>query len=93
MWADNARATYTNWFNGQPDDAARRGSCVKASMNQGYRGFLTWSDDDCATLNSFVCKKLKGTYQYWKCSPLKSFMQFSLSLLCLRKTAISNLNY
>ena len=61
-WTDNARTTYTNWFNGQPDDAARRGSCVKASMNQGYRGFLSWADDDCSTLNAFVCKKLKGNH-------------------------------
>ena len=60
VWSDNAQSTYTNWFNGQPDDAARRGSCVKASLNQGYRGFLSWTDDDCSTLNSFICKKLKG---------------------------------
>jgi len=59
QWSDNARTTYTNWFNGQPDDTARRGSCVKAALNQGYRSFLSWTDDDCSTLNSFMCKKLK----------------------------------
>ena len=62
QWSDNSRTTYTNWFNGQPDDTARRGSCVKAALNQGYRSFLSWTDDDCSTLNSFMCKKLKRNH-------------------------------
>ena len=62
QWSDKARTTYTNWFNGQPDDTTRRGSCVKAALNQGYRSFLSWTDDDCSTLNSFICKKLKRNH-------------------------------
>ena len=59
-WSDGSSVAYTNWYNGQPDDGSRRGSCVKASLNQGYRDFVSWTDDDCGTKNTFVCKKLKG---------------------------------
>ena len=59
-WTDGSLVRYTNWYNGQPDDSTRRGSCVKATLNQGYRSFITWSDDSCSSLNQFVCKKLKG---------------------------------
>ncbi len=59
-WSDGSPVKYTNWFNGQPDDAARRGSCVKTSLHRGYRDMLSLVDDDCASKNAFICKKLKG---------------------------------
>ncbi len=59
-WSDSSVVRYTNWYNSQPDDSSRRGSCVKASLQRGYRDMMSWADDDCASKNSFICKKLKG---------------------------------
>ena len=78
VWSDNTRPAYTNWFNGQPDEGARRGSCVKASMNQGYRGFLSWTDDDCSTQNSFFCKKLKGFHLFYLYACFVPFVDIAL---------------
>eukprot|EP00794_Sanderia_malayensis_P003261 gene3261-3742_t len=61
FWSDTSVVSYTNWYNGQPDDSTRRGSCVKASLNRGYRDALSWTDDSCATRNSFICKKVKAS--------------------------------
>ena len=59
-WSDTGPVRYTNWYNNQPDDSSRMSSCVKMSLQQSYRGGLSWTDDDCSMKHAFVCMRLRS---------------------------------
>lgn len=54
-WTDNSIVDYTSWLNGQPD--ARKGSCVRATLQPGKMSWLFWEDEDCAQTFPYACAK------------------------------------
>ena len=50
-WADFSLVDYTNWNEGEPNNAGDGEQCVQMYIWGG-----TWNDDNCSVLNQSICE-------------------------------------
>ncbi|XP_072020262.1 macrophage mannose receptor 1-like [Amphiura filiformis] len=55
VWADGTVVDFTNWNNGEPNDADEDEDCVEMIYREDDVG--EWNDLACATINGFVCQR------------------------------------
>ena len=56
--SDGSPVTYTNWKNGNPNNADGDENCVKYGKDLDY----TWNDVTCSQKNRIICQSLPGRY-------------------------------
>uniref|UniRef100_A0A3Q0RWX6 C-type lectin domain-containing protein n=1 Tax=Amphilophus citrinellus TaxID=61819 RepID=A0A3Q0RWX6_AMPCI len=49
VWSDNSNSSFTNWFNGEPNNRFRNESCVSEDLQH------KWFDNDCTMKSAFIC--------------------------------------
>lgn len=51
MWVDGARATYTHWRNGEPNDQGGNEDCTHM-----YPPIGKWNDEPCSRGRQYLCE-------------------------------------
>uniref|UniRef100_A0A3Q0RSW6 C-type lectin domain-containing protein n=1 Tax=Amphilophus citrinellus TaxID=61819 RepID=A0A3Q0RSW6_AMPCI len=49
VWSDNSNSSFTNWFNGEPNNGFSNESCVSEDLQH------KWFDNDCTMKSAFIC--------------------------------------
>ena len=50
LWVDGSYVTYTNWYNGEPNDNNGEEDCVEMSSTG------KWNDQNCNDSVSYICE-------------------------------------
>nr|XP_047141831.1 uncharacterized protein LOC101241607 isoform X2 [Hydra vulgaris] len=57
VWSDHTYTQFFNWIGGEPNTADDVKNCVEMNSNG-------WRDNECNTLNGFICKVKRGILDY-----------------------------